>query len=365
MLKYTYNDDVYPIVRDKCARCHVSGGVAPMSLVTYEDAFPWGESIRAELVASHMPPATADDGYGEVRRAHTLSPKETDVLLTWATGGNPRGAIDQQLPAIVLKNEWALGRPDLAIPMPSAFELDANTMEVTREFTLATATSEARWVRAVDLLPGTPSMVRSAVISVKGAPERVLARWLPGQDPESIEGAALRLPAGAELVARIHYKKTWQFEGKALSDRSTVGVYFAPAAARELTSVSVASSALPTTAGQTVRFSKTIDEDVQALALSPDVVPDNVTLQVEAIRPDGSRAPLVRFAARPDWNRRYWFAKPVALPRGTRIEVTAKVEDADLIAAAFGGPSGAASKAPTAVALALDVVSATSRPAAP
>ena len=60
--KYTYNDDVFPILKERCSRCHVPGGVAPMSLMTYEEAFPWAESIRAELVAAHMPPAAADDG---------------------------------------------------------------------------------------------------------------------------------------------------------------------------------------------------------------------------------------------------------------------------------------------------------------
>src|ERR1041385_4179702 len=29
--KYTYNDDVFPILRDRCARCHVTGGVSPMT----------------------------------------------------------------------------------------------------------------------------------------------------------------------------------------------------------------------------------------------------------------------------------------------------------------------------------------------
>jgi hypothetical protein len=59
--KYTYNDDVFPIFRDRCARCHVDHGVAPMSLMTYKDAFPWAESIRAELVAGHMPPWNAEE----------------------------------------------------------------------------------------------------------------------------------------------------------------------------------------------------------------------------------------------------------------------------------------------------------------
>ena len=67
--KYTYNDDVFPIFRDRCSRCHVTGGVAPMSLMTYEEAFPWAESIRAELVTAHMPPANPEEGFGSIRKA--------------------------------------------------------------------------------------------------------------------------------------------------------------------------------------------------------------------------------------------------------------------------------------------------------
>src|SRR5262245_16646064 len=165
--KYTYNDDVFPILKERCSQCHVSGGVAPMSLMTYEEAFPWAESIRAELVAAHMPPWNAEDGFGDLRRAHMLPSKELDVLLTWATGGNPRGALDQKLPEVKLRNEWTLGKPDLTLPLPSEFTLVADKMEDTQEFTLAADTSEPRWVRAVDLLPGTPSLVRSAKIFVK------------------------------------------------------------------------------------------------------------------------------------------------------------------------------------------------------
>src|SRR4029077_14987285 len=124
--------------------------------------------------------------YGEFKQAHTISAKELDVILTWATGGNPRGALDQKLPTVSLKNDWAMGTPDLAIKMPSEFTVSPDKMEDTMEFTLATGTSEARWVRAVDLLPGNPAVVRSATIYVKSAgdpapgsaptPDRILAR---------------------------------------------------------------------------------------------------------------------------------------------------------------------------------------------
>jgi hypothetical protein len=382
--KYTYNDDVFPIFKERCSRCHVAGGVAPMSLMTYDEAFPWAESIRAELVAAHMPPWNADEGFGELRRAHALSPKELDIIMTWASGGNPRGALDQQLPEVTLKNEWTLGAPDLALQLPAEFTVAADKMEDTHEFTLATGTTEARWVRATDLLPGTPSIVRSATISLKGpsgassssgaaAPDRVLARWVPGQDQELLDtmghGAAFRLPAGAELVARIHYKKTWQFEGKPLSDRSTVGLYFSPGKdARELLAVPIVSAALPAAdaVNRTVTFSHTLTEDMQALALSPDQVPPNIMLQVEAVRPDGSRTPMIRLNTRPDWERRYWFERPLTLPRGTRVEVTANLDDPDILSAAFSAAPPPRTAAPAAtVRLALNVVPAGSKPIAP
>jgi len=377
--KYTYNDDVFPIFRDRCASCHVPGGVAPMSLMTYDDAFPWAESIRAELVAAHMPPWNADEGYGEIKRAHTLTPKELDIILTWATGGNPRGSLDQKLPTIELKNEWKLGAPDLALKMPADFTLAADKMEDTQEFTLPTGTTEARWVRAVDLLPGTPSIVRSATIYVKTAPsgaasttpapEHVLALWLPGQDSASNDGVAFKLPAGAEIGLRVHYKKTWQFEGKALTDRSSVGVYFAKAGnTQELLSVPIDSTAAPSSGGdQAIKFSKTLSEDVQALALSPDKVPGNISLQVEAVKPDGSRVPMIRLNTRADWDRRYWFETPMTLPRGTRVEVTANLQDPDMLSAAFTSTPGAAAATarPSSMHLTLNVVPVRSKPSAP
>ena len=64
---YTYNEDVFPILRDRCGRCHVAGGVAPKSLMTYKDAFPWGESIRTELMAGHMPPGGTNQPAGAFR----------------------------------------------------------------------------------------------------------------------------------------------------------------------------------------------------------------------------------------------------------------------------------------------------------
>jgi hypothetical protein len=390
--KYTYNDDVFPILRDKCARCHVAGGVAPMSLMTYDEAFPWAESIRAELVANHMPPWNAEEGFGAFKAAHTLTPRELDIILTWATGGNPRGQLDQKLPPIAIKNDWTMGAPDLALPLPSEFTVAADKMEDWHEFVVPIGTNEPRWVRAVDLLPGTPSIVRSATISLKSerdssalrdpqgrpeqgrgaassgspVPEHVLARWLPAHDPEPAAGAAFRVPAGAQLAVRIHYKKTWQFEGKALSDRSTVGIYFAKdAGPHELLTLTLSAPGPAANDTKDITFTRTLNEDVQAVAVSPDDVPPNISVQMVAIRPDGSRTPMIRLSTRPDWSRRYWFERPLTFPRGTRIEVTAKLDDPDILSAAFGGPATPPAAPSGPLRLTLNVVRPNAKPSAP
>ena len=95
--------------------------------------------------------------------------------------------------------------------------------EEVSDFSLPTKLSVTKWVRAADLLPGTPSMVRDAVISIANGP--VLALWVAGDETVAApDGAAFRLPPGATLRLQIHYKKPWQEAQTAMSDRSTVGL---------------------------------------------------------------------------------------------------------------------------------------------
>jgi hypothetical protein len=341
---YTYNEDVFPIVRERCGECHVPGGVAPMSLMTYKDAYPWGESIRTELIAGHMPPWSIESGHANIKNARTLTAKELNILLTWATGGNPIGNTERTLEPVGLSRDWRLGTPDLILPAPTELGLAADVAETTAEFTLKTGTTEAKWVRAVDLLPGNPAIVRSATVAIKGAPttethntlspEQVLAMWLPGETAISPgAGGAFRLPAGAELVVRMRYKKTWQYERVAMTDRSTVGVYFASPPASEvraLTLVPAGGEGKGSGGNDSVTFGYDAGDDLRAVALYTDAAVANATVQVTAVSPNGSREEIIRFRPQPEWARRYWFEKPIALPRGTRVEV-ATTADAPLL----------------------------------
>jgi hypothetical protein len=333
--KYTYNEDIFPVLRDRCGRCHVPDGVAPMSLMTYKDAYPWGESMRAEIIAGHMPPWHAREGAVRFKNAPAITAGEIDKILIWATGGNPEGDPQNAPPPVAPRHEWPMGKPDLVLQLPEA-TLATDKSEVTREFTIPVRTTELKWVRAVDLLPGTSSIVRNGTISVKGT-EDVLAVWIPGEDPVDAKGAAFRLPAGAELVVRTHYKRTYSYEGREMRDRSAVGLYFAQGPSMEIGHFAVASAPVTATRGP-LSFSRTVDEDLQALAFRADPSLSNVRLQVDAVTAAGARTPVIQLAVRPDWTRRYWFEQPLALPRGTRIEVVAVLNGADTLLPPSGTP---------------------------
>ena len=88
------------------------------------------------------------------------------MLLTWVTGGNPVGDLEHAPPPVTLHSDARLGTPDLELPL-SEVTLPADTPERTQEFSLPTAAWSSRWVRAVDFVPGTPAIVRSATVFVK------------------------------------------------------------------------------------------------------------------------------------------------------------------------------------------------------
>jgi hypothetical protein len=362
---YSYNDDIFPVLRERCGRCHVSGGVAPMSLMTHAEAVPWGESIRTEVLAGHMPPGSVDEAPARFRNAVGLSPREMNLLLTWVTGGTPIGSADKDPAPITRDAVWPLGQPDLTLPLPAEFTIGTDVREHTQEFVIPTGVAERRWVRAVDLMPGTAPMVRAATIAVRGpassdagpTSERVLAVWLPGDDPIAPpDGVGYELPPASELVVRVLYRKTWEYERKELKDRSSVGVYFAPGASTAVQAFRLAPDFTAVATPDRFAFKRTLTEDARALAIYPEGGLGNTSVKVVATRPDGTRADLIAFHPRPDWARRYWFREPIPLPRGTTIEVTALFDDEAPLLPLSLTPVGSTRPDLSTIRLTLDVV---------
>ena len=352
--KVRFNKEVIRVLQRSCLGCHHPGGIA-MSLATYEEARPWAKAIKEELLEKRMPPWHAVRGYGEFRNAPSLTQRDVDMIVNWVEGGAPRGD-EKDLPATPLfSSDWQLGKPDLTLKPESESKIAADADEF-RTVTFATNLKEDRWLSAIDLQPGNGALVHCAKFySVKSsaadapappmtpikneAPPApmdlrnaaVLATWMPGQKRIALEdGLAHLLPAGSRIALRIHYRGA----GEASADLSVVGLYFEKGPRRKqlqeiaLTkpdaNIPVAAEPYP------VKVSFTTQSDTEAIAIRPRVHPLVVSLQATAYRPDGTEEVLIwtrRYQF--DWEPTYHFRRPVALPKGTRIEVIAYFDNSE------------------------------------
>ena len=87
----TFNKDVAPILYANCITCHRPGEIAPMSLLTYQEARPWARGIKAKVTAREMPPWFADPRYGKFKNARGLTQAQIDTLVAWVDAGSPQG----------------------------------------------------------------------------------------------------------------------------------------------------------------------------------------------------------------------------------------------------------------------------------
>ncbi len=340
--RYTYNEHLFPILQQQCGSCHVEGGVAPMSLMTYDEAFPWTQSIREEVLSLRMPPWRAEDGFGTFTNGHVLPAHEMDMILEWSAGGHPRGPREQTPTAPALTADWTLGPPTVELTLPEPFTIDAATSEAVRYFTLQTDLDGDRWVTGVDIIPGARAVVRhisiyidttgqaSAADAADAGPgfasgydgDEPIVVWWPGQSAVKHDGVGYALPAGADLVARVLYKKTWITEGQAFSDQTRFGLHLAEDGVSGVEHTVVSSP--EELDGRELVFSHTLDRGVNLLGLLPEVAVEALELEVEGVLPDGARVPLLLIREPDhDWPTRYWLDTPRSLPAGTQIEVSA------------------------------------------
>ncbi len=64
----TFTKDVAPVLQRSCQQCHHANGVAPMSLVTYEEVRPWAPRHQSPYTAyphgGLMPPFFVEHDIG-------------------------------------------------------------------------------------------------------------------------------------------------------------------------------------------------------------------------------------------------------------------------------------------------------------
>ena len=118
----TFTKDVAPILQRSCVTCHRPGEMAPMSLMTFEDARPWARAIKTRTSAREMPPWHIDRTIGiqDFKNNPSLSDQEITTIAKWVDGGAPRGN-PADMPALrqfADTSAWQF-TPDIVVKYPA------------------------------------------------------------------------------------------------------------------------------------------------------------------------------------------------------------------------------------------------------
>ena len=122
----TFTKDIAPILQRSCQNCHRPDQVAPMSLLTYEDARPWARAMSQRTglrdKAGAMPPWYIEKNIGIQQFKHdpSLSDEEVAKIARWVDAGAPRGNAADMPPPLKWADDsvWSIGEPDLIVDSP-------------------------------------------------------------------------------------------------------------------------------------------------------------------------------------------------------------------------------------------------------
>src|SRR5690242_641837 len=169
----TYNKDIAPILYKSCVECHRPNQVAPMSLLSYQEARPWARAIKAKVSSREMPPWFADPHYGKFKNDKSLSQEEINKIGAWVDGGAPQGTGSAPPPPQFAEGGWShpSGRPpDLVIEFPSDWHIAANGEMPNFNLYTPLPFNDARLVSATQVLPGNFAATHHITTAVVNMP---------------------------------------------------------------------------------------------------------------------------------------------------------------------------------------------------
>ena len=355
----TYYKDVLPVLQNRCQECHRPGEVAPMSFMSYSDVRPWAKAIKTAVLTKKMPPWFADPHIGSFSNNRALSQVEIDTLVSWVDSGVKEGNPKDAPKPREFYAGWEIGKPDQVLQMPVAVDIPSTGVVDYTYVVIPTGFTEDKWIQAAearpdarsamhhiiafirppgstwlkDAQPGVPFIPGKASAKQGSAadqwPGELLVGYAPGLPPtECKPGEAKLLKAGSDIVLQLHYTPN----GKAVSDRSKVGLVFAkePPQRRVVTmnALNVFLKIPPGDPNYEVHSQATIPQDAMLVSMMPHMHLRGKDFLYKAVYPTGETQTLLSVPHFDfNWQLGYVLDKELVLPKGTKIECTAHYDN--------------------------------------
>jgi len=347
----TFSKDVAPILFRYCAPCHRPGEIAPFSLLSYQDAQKRAAQIAIVTGKRYMPPWPPEPGYGDFAGSQRLTDAQIDVLARWAKSGTAEGNPADLPPAPHFVEGWQIGQPDLVLHMRAPYRMPASGEDVFRNFVIPVDLKETKYIRAMELRPGSPRVVHHANLIVDHArmlrerdgrdgqpgfpgmdvetevsgefdPDSHFLFWKPGSPPQQEpDDMGWKLDPGSDLIVNLHLQPT----GKPETVDVAVGLYFAdrPATRFPMLLQLEHDGALdipPNDARFEVTDHLKLPIAVDLLAIYPHAHYLGKTFDAWAELPGGARRALLRINDWDiNWQATYTYKDPISLPAGTTV----------------------------------------------
>jgi hypothetical protein len=367
----TFNRDVLPILQENCQTCHRGAGansggmVAPMSLMTYDEARPWAKAIARVTASRAMPPWFATEATrGQFHDERVLTDQQIETLTRWASTGAAEGnAADAPSIRRFAQDEnagWSFRQPDLVVPLPEPYFVadDVEDLNITFMTTLTAEQLPADvWVQGLEFRVGghnvhhmcanafAPGEVESFQVGELGSSG--LGCIALGAGPTFLpEGFAQLLEKDSRIRFSMHYHKE-PGPGTGFTDRSELGFYFARGPVEHKVVYDAIGNVTfeipPNRERWRVGSAQTFREDSYLLALWPHAHLRAVAARYELHTPDG-RTELLLDVPHYDqeWQVVYRYREPRLVPAGSRLDVTLWYENSPKRAGERGFDSGQA-----------------------
>jgi hypothetical protein len=331
----TFSRDVAPILNAKCVACHRAGEVAPMALLTYQDARPYARAIKEKVVSRQMPPWFADKSVGTFANDPSLSDAEIATITRWVDNGAPQGD-PKDLPTPPQFTEgWQLGEPDQIIELPEV-QIPATGDDYFPTPSITPDLKEDRWIRAIEIRPSNRQVTHHSVIFAASIDMMrqtgtfdVLGVWAVGT-PATVypEGTGRWIRKGEMLRTNLHYHPN----GTAQTDRTRIGLYFGKGELKKEVAAGLAGNLLftipPNAANHELRAVYVADQDIDIVSFFPHMHLRGRDMMMTATFPDGTQQALLNVPAYDfNWQLFYYPKHKVSLPRGTRLDLVAHYDN--------------------------------------
>lgn len=342
----TFSKDVAPLLFNRCAECHRPGAMAPMSLLTYEDARPWAKAIKRKVAQREMPPWGADPSVGTFANDPSLKQSEIDMIVAWADAGAPEGDRHDLPPAPTFTDGWSIGKPDYIFTMLQPFPVPADGTVPYMYVTIPTNLKEDIWIRGVELKPSDRRVVHhiiSDLVEGDGKPvnptptlmrdrtRKEVGGGLGGLVPGRLyglyeEGVARKIPAGADIVLQMHYTTI----GQPVTDLTQIGVVLAKEAPTALRAggggqiPNVTFAIPPGHANYEVVAKQTINRDTYLSTMYPHMHVRGKDVSYTIVFPDGKEEVVLNVPKYDfNWQLNYRLAEPRFMPKGSTLLIKA------------------------------------------